>query len=979
MKTLITIIGGLFLSLIAFSQPHGNEWIEYDQTYLKFYVVDAGVQKITYSDLDNLSSIDIDTINPNTIQVWGRGQQQYIHIEGSADNNFDFNDFIEFYAEPNDGWLDTLLYGSITNQANPYYSLYNDTATYFITFHNNIAANYRLNNVTATGVSTPDEYFLETTLDYAATEYWQGEYTPGEGNKNDVDYTSGEGWFYPSYSGASSRLISLSTPNVYTGANAPDATINTQYAGVNSPSDGLPHHVEININGSGTPVHSNLFNSFGMFNVDFIIPANQLTNITTLLYHNGSSASALSKTAVAYSKIIYPRTYNSINASAYLLRIPSNTSTSQIELSSFSNPFGKAFVYDFENNTRTTINTSSVEFTLPAGNERNIYVFSNQNENYKTPIRLKPVTNTGKFRDYLSNDSQRAFLIVSAKAFIDESKEYASYRASTNGGGHDTIVANIDQLYDQFSYGIHKHPLSIRHFADYLLDNLSTPPSNLFLIGKSVVYRSSRSGAAFEQNLVPTMGNPATDNVFTAGLNGTIFESAIPTGRLAALNGNHVLIYLDKVRELETFQNDTVNYSIADKEWMKHALHIGGGDDLGQQLLFKGYLQSKQNVLEDTLFGGNVHEYYKSSSSTIAPINQNDYLEIKGWIEDGLSIITFFGHSSATGFDVGIDQPEAYNNQGKYPLFNAFGCQSGDIHSYISDPSTASTTSEKSILTANHGAIGFFASTDAGLANEMNLYSDYYYENISYKSYGKSIGEIIKATVIDFQDPNLGNINRNKATCMELSLHGDPSIKINPHSKPDYAIEASSVSFSPSVVSTSQSTFTLNVDITNLGRAVNDTVSIFVERYVEGNSVSITQELIPPIHYNHIYQLTLPTDPGSGSGTNTFDIWVNKYPVVGAHPEMLITNNYLLSNNAPSLYISSSDLIPIFPYNYAVVGHKDIILKASTADVFAPTRSYTIQIDTTDTYINPIADTVIVQSGESFHGNLTLTICLPIV
>jgi hypothetical protein len=38
------------------------------------------------------------------------------------------------------------------------------------------------------------------------------------------------------------------------------------------------------------------------------------------------------------------------------------------------------------------------------------------------------------------------------------------YRASEAGGGFDTLIINMDELYDMFSYG-DKTPLAIHEFA----------------------------------------------------------------------------------------------------------------------------------------------------------------------------------------------------------------------------------------------------------------------------------------------------------------------------------------------------------------------------------------------------------------------------------------------------------------------------------------------------------------------------------
>lgn len=63
---------------------------------------------------------------------------------------------------------------------------------------------------------------------------------------------------------------------------------------------------------------------------------------------------------------------------------------------------------------------------------------------------------------------------------------------------------------------------------------MSTPPEHLFIIGKSIHEAdfSFTSGARnnpdkYIRNLVPTWGYPGSDALFTAGLNGQLYEAAI--------------------------------------------------------------------------------------------------------------------------------------------------------------------------------------------------------------------------------------------------------------------------------------------------------------------------------------------------------------------------------------------------------------------------------------------------------------------
>ncbi len=51
--------------------------------------------------------------------------------------------------------------------------------------------------------------------------------------------------------------------------------------------------------------------------------------------------------------------------------------------------------------------------------------------------------------------------------YADPVKVYASYRASASGGGYDTLLLNIQDVYNQFNYG-ETSPLAVYHLMKYL-------------------------------------------------------------------------------------------------------------------------------------------------------------------------------------------------------------------------------------------------------------------------------------------------------------------------------------------------------------------------------------------------------------------------------------------------------------------------------------------------------------------------------
>jgi hypothetical protein len=128
---LITFLSALSL----YSQNYGNEWINFNQKYYSFNVYSSGVHKIDFSTLSS-SGIPINTFNSQNIQIFGKEREIPLYISDGGDSFINPGDFILFYAEQNDGWLDSTLYEQPTDIGNPKYSLYNDTIQYFFTWNN---------------------------------------------------------------------------------------------------------------------------------------------------------------------------------------------------------------------------------------------------------------------------------------------------------------------------------------------------------------------------------------------------------------------------------------------------------------------------------------------------------------------------------------------------------------------------------------------------------------------------------------------------------------------------------------------------------------------------------------------------------------------------------------------------------------------------------------------------------------------------
>src|SRR5690554_44870 len=312
--------------------------------------------------------------------------------------------------------------------------------------------------------------------------------------------------------------------------------------------------------------------------------------------------------------------------------------------------------------------------------------------------------------------------------------QYASYRSSVNGGSHNVVMIEVNDAWLQYGGGVPKHILGTRRAINQIYNLSTQKPLALFIIGKGISEASDpntgsawtprKNSATNALNLVPSYGNPSSDLCITAKWNGsTRFVPAIPTGRIAARNNAELNIYFNKIQIYEAAQSQNAVYNKETKDWQKQILHFGGGSSASEQALLQGYLNGMKNTIEGPSYGGNVNSYFKETTNPFNPVQSS---EVTSFLENGVSLMTFFGHASADGFDQNIDDPANWGNAGKYPMVIGNGCYTGDIFK-----SGSNSTAENFVMIEDLGAIGFLSSTKLGYASYLNMYSSEIYRQMS--------------------------------------------------------------------------------------------------------------------------------------------------------------------------------------------------------------------------------------------------------
>ncbi|MET0300823.1 MAG: C25 family cysteine peptidase, partial [Flavitalea sp.] len=312
--------------------------------------------------------------------------------------------------------------------------------------------------------------------------------------------------------------------------------------------------------------------------------------------------------------------------------------------------------------------------------------------------------------------------------------------------------------------------------------------------------------------------------------------------------------------------------------------------------------------------------------------------------KEGISMLNYFGHSSSTTLEFNLDNPQAYDNKGKYPIFYVNGCNAGNFFTFYPQRLQVNETlSEKFVLAKDRGSIAFVASTHFGIVNYLNLFLNGLY-NVVAESTPGTLGETQQRSLSSLINAAGTSDFYARLHAEEITFHGDPSLRVNQQSKPDYVVEESLITVNPAFISIAEDEFRLKVKMMNIGRASNDSLTLEIKRQYPNN----TQEIIYRSRIKHIpfadsVELIIPIVPLRDKGTNKVTIFIDADNNID---EISESNNTVTKE----FFIFEDEARPVYPYAFSIVNDPNQKLYASTANPFSAARDYLIQIDTTEKF-----------------------------
>jgi hypothetical protein len=938
------------------AQNYGNEWIQYGQKYYSFEVFSSGIHKLDYTTL-SAANVPLASFSTQNIQLFGREQEIPIYIEDGGDSSFDFGDYILFYAEKNDGWLDTTLYETAQDVGNPKFSLYNDTIQYFFTW-NNSTTNLRF--IIETDVDfnsyTPSNFILSETFQSYFNAYNEGEKSS---DASSSFYTSGEGWGSSAINGVNGYTWDFSSTQlnqIYQGTDAPfvkyrAVSVGVSNAGFNGTGN---HHSKHTIGSSNYVLEDTIFTGYKAVHIQSqfpvsVLPSSGGSNFKVQII--GDQGALTDYQSINYWSFTYPKIPSLSGQTFSKFNVQNNPIESKIRLDLSNVNYVDPIVFVLGETPRRlplVSNGGSFSTLIPnnlSGNEQT--VIYQEKSTFISIGTLTPVNGTGDFTNFVNLSPEKALLMIYNPALQAASADYAAYRNSVAGGNYNVILANCNELYQQFGGGIEKHINGIRRFSHYMYDLANEKPAGLFLMGKGIREAnvsgitvtgpgSRTSPANYALSLIPSFGQPSSDNCITSNLPGTTkWTPLIPTGRVAAKNNQELADYLEKIKAYEANQDQAGVYNSTSKDWQKQILHFVGGTDANQQFIFGSYMNTMEGIIEDENYGGNVTTHAKVNNDPIPPSELND---IMTRIQEGVSLISFFGHAAATttGFELNIDEPSNWNNAGKCPIVLTNSCYNGNIFQ------SGTSKSEQFVNTPEFGAIGYIGTIGLGIASTLYQYSSELYRQFSLSNYGGTLSNQMKNAISSIEYPNANLLV--ESTCTQMTLNGDPMLKINWHTNPEIEITNQSLTFSPEQLDLTVDSIEINLEIKNLGRSITDTFQVEISRNFPSTTVdSVYSFFIPQLNYTHNLNFKVPMQANIGIGLNNFNVKVDLPTFVDEQYDE-INNNQLTK----TLFINVDGIQPILPYEYAVVPNDSVTLKASTINPIAGFNTYRFEIDTID-------------------------------
>ncbi len=518
------------------------------------------------------------------------------------------------------------------------------------------------------------------------------------------------------------------------------------------------------------------------------------------------------------------------------------------------------------------------------------------------------------------------YIIVTHPDFMETANQLAAHRQTQNG--FRTFVANVNDIYNEFNYGI-KDPVAVKRFLELAYNNWQKPaPEYVVMLGDASWDPLKNSGNDSKIDFVPVYGNPVSD-VWYVCMDGE--DDIVPDmhiGRIPVETESQAQNYLDKMMEYESTQPAS---------WKKNFLFISGGFDQYEQLVFG---QQSQTLIDDFVtgppIGGNAIHIGKESTGLAEGEHRDDLLKA---FDDGIVWANFIGHAGSSTWDLMFHNPDIdlLNNGPKYPFITSMTCHTGRF----AEPNQDSF-GEYFLRVVDKGAVAFWGTAGWGYTYEDYMFLRQMYP-IMLQNSVQEIGKGLSQARAGLWS-TLGEGLHVRNIILQYVLLGDPALDLALPDKPDLAIDASDVRVYPAVPSEADSLAEIHVTVNNYGLLPQDSVTVLVTAELQnGNNhkVEYTRRLAP-VYLSDSVSVDWKLKNMTGLVNVT----------ASADPYEMIDEDDETNNTASQPVTVISNVIRLlYPQNQTVCSGDDMVLSIRNPQVSSlENYMFEFQLDTSGTF-----------------------------
>jgi hypothetical protein len=699
-----------------------------------------GLYQLTYTDLA-AAGMPVDTLNPQTLQLFDNGQEVAIQVVGQEDGQFGPDDAVLFYGEG----LDTK---------------YTGTNIYWLTYGATAGLRMGSRDVSPSGTAQVPSGFA-TTAHLEENVWYVSRYPVA----SDADH-----WFW-NY---------VYPPNVpsETYAFTLDALVSEPYtAAVRVRLQGgttLAHGARVLLNGNLVTETTWEGKTDWEFGAEFPSAYLQEGNNTLVIEGVIPAGFSYDYFYVDWFELDYRRRTQVEND---LLAFNGDAGgTWQFELDGFSTE--TAQVYDVTNplavvslagHTTTPVTgtyTLSFEDTIPGATA---YLAL-------SPSRtLSPVSISADSPSNLrSPDNGADYVVITHAGFYPQAQQLASYRQGQPGIGRARVV-DVQDIYDEFNDGAMSAE-AIHYFLQYAYDTWQSPaPAYVVLLGDGHYDFRNYSGVAPITRIPPyltyisrmLMGEAPSDNRY-ACVSGDDALADMYIGRLPADSAAEAQAMVDKIIAYET--------NPAAGDWVNNVLFTadnpdGAGDfyslsdDIANGFMPGSYTATKV-YLADTC-------PYENPAATCRQ-------SLIDGVDGGSLISNYVGHGSATVWAgermLQTADVSALANGGKLPVQLSFAC----LTSYFSLPDQGQESIDEALVAAaGKGAIASWGNADLSYAFLDQWAHEGFYDAV-FNHDTRQLGPAVASAKVYYS-----HRTDNELLLERKHLFGDPALTIAGGSEPE--------------------------------------------------------------------------------------------------------------------------------------------------------------------------------------------------